>query len=488
MLASTQASAALPEIVAMDGRSLSAAIAGKKLSCVEVMTAYLDHIATYNSKVNAIVALQERGALLAQAKERDEQLARGLVLGPLHGFPHAVKDLIAVKGIKSTSGSPILKDFVPSQDALVAERMRAAGAIFIGKTNVPEFGLGSHTINPVYGSTLNPYDLSKSAGGSSGGAAVSLAMRMLPVADGTDYGGSLRNPAGWNNVFGFRTSFGVVPAAGDDVWLPSQSVAGPMARTVNDLAMLLSVQAGYDQRAPLSDTAGGQRFLAPLESNVKGKRIAWLGDLKGFAPYEAGVLDTCRTALKTFESLGCVVEEAVPEHPFEPVWQSFMKIRQWQSGGGFRIFYNDPAKRTLLKPEAIWEVEQGAKLSAFDILNASAVRTSWSNAVQRLFAKYDYLLMPTAQTFPFDINETWPHQIADQTMQTYHEWMKAICLITMSGCPALAVPAGFGPQGLPMGLQVIAPIHHEMDCLKLAHAYEMASQLTARHLPPLLRA
>jgi len=183
-----------------------------------------------------------------------------------------------------------------------------------------------------------------------------------------------------------------------------------------------------------------------------------------------------------------VVEEAVPEHPFEPVWQAFIKIRQWQSGGGFRIFYNDPAKRALLKPEAIWEIEQGAKLSAFDILNASAVRTSWSNAVQRLFAKYDYLLMPTAQTFPFDINETWPHQIAGQTMQTYHEWMKAICLVTMSGCPALAVPAGFGPQGLPMGLQVIAPIHHEMDCLKLAHAYEMASQLTARHLPPLLKA
>ncbi|MBA2587538.1 MAG: amidase [Alphaproteobacteria bacterium] len=488
MLASTQASAALPEIVAMDGRALSAAIAGKKLSCVEVMTAYLDHIAAYNPKVNAIVALQERDALMAQARERDAQLARGQNMGPLHGFPHAVKDLLAVKGIRSTSGSPILKDFVPSQDVLVVERMRAAGAIFIGKTNVPEFGLGSHTINPVYGPTHNSYDLSKSAGGSSGGAAVSLALRMLPVADGTDYGGSLRNPAGWNNVFGFRTSFGVVPAAGEDIWLPSQSVAGPMARTVNDLAMLLSVQAGYDQRAPLSDTGSGQRFRSPLESSVKGKRIAWLGDLKGFAPYEAGVLDTCRAALKTFESLGCVVEEAVPEHPFEPVWQAFIKIRQWQSGGGFRVYYNDPAKRALLKPEAIWEVEGGQKLSAFDILNASAVRTSWSNAVQRLFAKYDYLLMPTAQVFPFDIKETWPHQIAGQAMQTYHEWMKAICLVTMSGCPALAVPAGFGPQRLPMGLQVIAPIHHEMDCLKLAHAYEMATHWTSRHLPPLLTA
>ncbi len=214
LLASAQqASAAAPEIVRMDARSLSAAIAGKKLSCTEVMTATLDHIAALNPKVNAIVALQDREGLMVQAKERDAQVARGQIMGPLHGFPHAVKDLQPVKGIRSTSGSPLLKDFIPTHDSLVVERMRAAGAIFIGKTNVPEFGLGSHTINPVYGPTLNPYDLTKSAGGSSGGAAVALALRMLPVADGTDYGGSLRNPAGWNNVFGFRTSFGVVPAA-----------------------------------------------------------------------------------------------------------------------------------------------------------------------------------------------------------------------------------------------------------------------------------
>jgi amidase len=489
LLASAQqASAAVPEIVRMDARGLSAAIAGKKLSCTEVMTATLDHIAALNPKVNAIVALQDREGLMAQAKERDAQVARGQIMGPLHGFPHAVKDLQPVKGIRSTSGSPLLKDFIPTHDSLVVERMRAAGAIFIGKTNVPEFGLGSHTINPVYGPTLNPYDLTKSAGGSSGGATVALALRMLPVADGTDYGGSLRNPAGWNNVFGFRTSFGVVPAAGEDVWLPSQSVAGPMARNVPDLAMLLSVQAGYDPRAPLSDTGSGQRFLAPLDANLKGKKIAWLGDLNGFAPYEAGVLDVCRAALKTFESLGCVVEQAVPDAPMEPVWQAFMKIRQWQSGASFRSYYADPAKRALLKPEAIWEVEQGAKLSAYDMIDASVVRTAWSSAVQRMFAHYDYLLMPTAQMFPFDITETWPRLVAGQTMQTYHEWMKAICLITMSGCPALAVPAGFGPQRLPMGLQIIAPIHHEMDCLKLAHAYDGASHWTSRHLPPLLQA
>jgi amidase len=286
-------------------------------------------------------------------------------------------------------------------------------------------------------------------------------------------------------VFGFRPSFGVVPASGEDVWLPSQSTAGPMARNVTDLALLLSVQAGYDPRAPLSDTASGQRFTAPLGSDVKGKRIAWLGDFAGYTPCEDGVLDTCRAALKIFEDLGCTVEEALPEHPFEPVWQAFQKIRQWQSGGGFRILYNDARLRALLKPEAVWEVEQGAKLSAYDVLNASIQRTSWSNAVRRLFAKYDYLIAPTAQVFPFAIEETWPRQVGGHTMQTYHEWMKANCLVTMSGCPALAVPAGFGPQGLPMGLQIIAPVHHEMDCLKLAHAYEKAAPWIARH-PPLL--
>ena len=312
-LTPTTAKAAISDIVLMNAHDLTGAIASRKLSCVEVMNAYLDHIAAFNPKVNAIVALQDRDSLLAQARERDAQVLRGEIMGPLHGFPHAVKDLQSVKGIRSTSGSPILKDFVPSRDSLPVERMRAAGAIYIGKTNVPEFGLGSHTYNPVYGATHNAYDQTRSAGGSSGGAAVSLALRMLPVADGTDYGGSLRNPAGWNNVFGFRTSFGIVPTAGDEVWLPSMGVTGPMARTVSDLAMLLSVQAGYDPRAPLSVAGEGRRFLAPLGADVKGKRIAWLGNLGGLAPYEAGVLDVCSAALKTFESLGCTVEPAISQ-------------------------------------------------------------------------------------------------------------------------------------------------------------------------------
>jgi amidase len=275
---------------------------------------------------------------------------------------------------------------------------------------------------------------------------------------------------------------------GSDVWLPSMSVAGPMARSISDLAMLLSVQAGYDPRAPLSVEGAGRRFLAPLGADFKAKRIGWLGDLGGFAPYEPGVLEVCRAALKTFESLSCKVEDVVPDHPLEAVWQAFVHIRAWQQGTGLAAYEADPVKRALLKPEAIWEVEAGRKLSAFDISAASTARTAWSNAVAALFRHYDFLVMPTAQVFPFDVGETWPHEIAGQKMQTYHEWMKATCLITMSGCPSLAVPAGFGAQGLPMGLQIIGPMHHEMDCLKLGFAYQQANDWTAKRLPSLLGA
>jgi amidase len=474
------------DIVAMDAHALSKAIAARKVSCVEVMGAYLDHIDRLNPKVNAIVALQDRPALMAQARDRDDQAARGEIMGPLHGFPHAVKDLAWVKGIRSTSGSPILKDFIPKEDSLPVERLRKAGAVFIGKTNAPEFGLGSHTYNPVYGATLNAYDQTKSAGGSSGGAAVSLALRLVPVADGSDFGGSLRNPAGWNNVFGFRPSFGVVATGGRDVWQAPMGVTGPMARSVAELALLLSVQAGHDPRAPLSWGGDGRQFLAPLGANLKGKKIAWLGDFGGFAPYEPGVLELCRSALKSFEAIGCVVDEGVPDMAPGPVWEAFMRLRWQQEGAGLVGFYNDPAKRALLKPEAIWEVENGLKLSAFDASSASAVRTAWFNAVSRLFERYDYLIAPTAQVFPFDVHETWPHEIAGRPMRTYHEWMKAVCLITMSGCPSLAVPAGFSAQGLPMGLQIIAPVHRELDCLQLAHAYEQATQWTSKRPPALL--
>src|SRR5215469_3267502 len=335
------------DIVMMDGAELSRAIHAKNLSCVEAMTAYLAQIERLNRAVNALVALQDPDELLKQAKERDAQLARGEYMGPLHGIPHAVKDLQPVKGIRTTQGSPIFKDFVPTTDSLMVERLRNAGAIFIGKTNTPEFGLGSHTFNPVYGVTRNAYDQSRSAGGSSGGAAVSLALRMVPFADGSDYGGSLRNPAGWNNVCGLRTSIGRVPSDNRDTWLPSMGVLGPMARNVRDVAMLLSVQAGYDTRVPLSIDGDGAPFRRNLESQCKGKRIAWGGDLSGKTPCEPGVLEVCKTAVGAFAELGCHVEEAHPDYDLDAVWRAVVKLRGWQQGVALSAYYQDPAKRAL---------------------------------------------------------------------------------------------------------------------------------------------
>ena len=447
------------DLVMMDATSLASAIHTRRASCVEVMTAYLDHIEKFNPKVNAIVALQDRTTLLAQARERDAQLARGESMGPLHGFPHAVKDLQAVKGIRTTMGSPILKDFVPSADSLMVARLRKAGAIFIGKTNAPEFGLGSHTFNSVYGITRNPYNLSRSAGG------------------------SLRNPAGWNGVFGFRTSIGLVPTDARDSWLPSMGVTGPLARNVTDLAMLLSVQAGYDARAPLSLERTASIFQQRLDCDLKGKRIAWGGDFNGHTPCEAGVLEVCAKAVRTFESMGCVVEEATPNFDVEAVWQAFVRLRGWQQGSSLLAYYNDPAQRSLLKPEAVYEVETGLKQSAYDITAASVVRTQWYEAVRRFFERYDYFVLPTAQVFPFNVEQHWPRMIGATTMQTYHEWMKAAVLITMAGCPALAVPAGFGDQALPMGIQLIGPNRCELECLRLAFAYEAAID-PAWHPPP----
>src|SRR5882672_5436083 len=472
--------------VMMGALALADALRARQVSCVEVMNAYLDHIERINPLVNAIVALRERDALVAEAKEKDAQIARGEATGPLHGLPFAVKDLFPVRGMRTTMGSLVLKDFIAPADNVMVARVRKAGAIIIGKTNTPEFGLGSHTFNAVYGATRNAYDQSRSAGGSSGGAAVALALRMLPLADGSDYGGSLRNPAGWNNVFGFRTSFGRIPADGRDAWLPSMGVLGPMARDIRDLALLLSVQSGYDDRVPLSMDASPAIFQVPFESDLKGKRIAWLGDFNGAMPYEAGVLELCRSALRVFESLGCTVEEAVPDYPVDKVWQAWLKLRAWQSGGNLRGYYRDPAKRPLMKPEAVFEVESGLKLSAFDITAASAVRTEWYGVVRAFFERYDYFVVPTAQLFPFDVDLHWPSEIAGQKMTTYHEWMKGVLPVTMAGGPALAVPAGFNAQGLPMGIQIVAPNHAELACLQLGFAYDAATNWSSRRLPPLL--
>ena len=379
--------AKIAEIVNLDAVALSSAIRSKQVSCVEVMNAYLEHVDRLNPRVNAIVSLLPRHDLLDQARTRDAQLARGNHLGWMHGFPHAIKDLEPTSGIRTTMGSPLLKNFVPAADSILVERIRLAGAIIIGKTNVPEFGLGSQTYNPVFGTTLNAYDQSKTCGGSSGGAAVALALRMVPVADGSDNGGSLRNPAAFNNVFGLRTSFGRVPSLFNEVFMPSISVHGPMARTVPDLAMFLSVIAGYDARTPLSIRQDPAEFAVPLGRDFKGTRIGWVGDFGGHLRFESGVLDLCKGALKVFEALGCTVEPAMPDYPLEPVWDSWLKLRAWQIGAMLNGAYADPARRALMKPELQWEIENGLKTGALEIADALTVRTAWYQAVRRFFEK-----------------------------------------------------------------------------------------------------
>ena len=472
-----------------DAATLGKAIRERKISCVEVMTATLDRIDRLNPKVNAIVARRPRDELIAEARARDDDIARGNYRGTLHGFPHAIKDLEPMRGLPTSMGFAPLRDLVAPADSIMVERMRASGAIFIGRTNTPEFGLGSHTINKLHGPTLNAYDQTKSAGGSSGGAAVALALRILPVADGSDYGGSLRNPAGWNNIFALRPSIGRIPSATrNDIWLPSMGVLGPMARSIPDLALLLGVQAGYDARAPLSIEQPLALDKLDWHRDFKGKRIAWSGDMGGYLPFESGVLDTCRAALKTFEDMGCIVEEANPDFPIDAVWRAWLTLRAWQAGSGLLPIYNNPSMRPHMKPEAAWEVEQGARLTAYDISAASMVRTQWYEAVRKFFdERFDFWFLPTAQLFPFDVTLDWPKEIAGHKMTTYHEWMKVVLPATMSGCPTLAAPAGFGPTGCPIGLQIVARNHAERTLLELGHAYDQRTNWVTKRPPPLLQ-
>lgn len=477
------------DIVAMDALELSRRIRAKDVSCVEVMTAFLDQIEHINPKVNAIVALQDREMLLKAAAQRDQQLARGQYLGWMHGFPQAVKDLALTAGIRTTFGSPLFKGSVPQVDAVMVERLKKSGAILIGKTNTPEFGLGSQTYNPVYGTTLNAYDQSKCAGGSSGGAAVALALDMLPVADGSDMGGSLRNPAAFNNVYGFRPSAGRVPfAPTSEVFVQQLGYEGPMARTVSDLAMLLSVQAGYDARAPLSIEQDPSMFAGSLKRDFKGTRIAWLGDWGGYLPMEAGVLDLCRSGLKAFQDIGCVVEEARPDYDPTELWKMWLTHRHWLVGNGLLPFHKDPAKRALLKPEAIFEIEGSLGQTGAEVFASSVARSAWHAALDRFFQTYEFIVMPTAQVFPFDAQIHWPKEIGGRAMKTYHQWMEVTFPWTLSGCPVINVPVGFNAAGLPMGVQVIGKRHADLAVLQVAYAHEQATGWVGKRKPALLRA
>jgi amidase len=478
--------AARGEIVALDAVALSHAIHARRLSCAEVMNAYLDRIERLNPLVNALVAVRERADLVKEAASLDDELAAGRSRGWMHGFPQAIKDLAAAKGFATTQGSPLFKDEIAQSDAIFVERMKAAGAIIVGKSNTPEFGLGSQTYNPVFGPTRNAYDQSRTSGGSSGGAAVALALRMLPVADGSDHAGSLRNPAAFNNVLGMRPAYGRVPSSGDEVFIPQMGVAGPMARKTRDLAALLAVQAGADPRMPLSIREEPASFLGNLNRDITGLRIGWLGDLGGHLPMEDGILGLCREALSTLEEMGARVEDASLGYDPETIWQTWTKLRAWQVGASLAPIHADPARRDVLKPEARYEVEQGLKLSAFDVMKASNLRSAWYQHVRGLFARYDVLVLPSAQVFPFAVETHWPREIAGRAMDSYHRWMEVVIPVTMSGCPAISVPVGFNAAGLPMGMQLWGANHSERLLLEIAQAYEDATGWVEKRKPDLL--
>jgi len=471
------------ELIDMSARDLSAAIAARRVSCVEVMAAALDRIAAVNGRVNAIVSLRDRGALLAEAEGADRALAADGPKGWLHGIPVAVKDLANVAGLPTSMGSPIFADQVAQADDLAIARMRAAGAIFIGKTNTPEFGLGSHTFNPVHGATRNPFDTSRSAGGSSGGAGAALAMRMQWVCDGSDMMGSLRNPAGWNNCYGFRPTWGLVPGdPGGDVYLHPLSTLGPMGRDVRDVAHLLDVMAGEaDPRFPFARAPEG--FAARVEADVEGRRIGWLGDWGGAWPMEPGVMETCRTALRAFEEMGCTVEDVPPPMPAEELWDAWTVLRSLSVAARQGVLYNDARFRPHLKQDAVWEVERGLALTAPQILRASGLRSKWFRTAAALFDRFDALVMPTAQCFPFPVEWVRPETIDGKPLDTYHRWMEVVIPVSLLGLPALGVPAGFGEGGLPIGLQIAGRFGADAAVLQLGHAWHEATRWPNRRPP-----
>jgi amidase len=475
----------LPELCRFEAVPLAGMLRRKEVSAVEIMMTYLDHIEAVNPAVNAIVSMRPREELIAEAEEADLALARNEDVGPLHGIPQAIKDLAQTKGLRSTLGCLLFENFIPEEDSIYVARMREAGAIIMGKTNVPELGLGSNSYNPIFGLTRNAWNPDHVGGGSSGGAGVSLALRMLPVADGSDMGGSLRNPAAFNNVYGFRVSQDLIPMDGPEVFYSQMPVVGPMGRSVEDLAMLLSVQAGYHARAPLSldYPAGWLDGLTPADP--KKLRIGWLGDFGGYLPFEDGVPELTRKAVGMFEGAGAQVEDVEPFFDMAQLWEAFLTLRSQRVGGKLHQAYQNPKLRALLKPEAIWEVERSLGQSGLDVYNASVVRTSWYHTLLRMFESYDYLVLPSAQVFPYKAGIDWPEEIAGRRMDSYHRWMEVVIGSTMSGCPAISVPAGFNEKGLPTGFQIIGRPRGDRKVLEAALLYEQISNWLGR-LPPMI--
>jgi amidase len=453
----------------MSAVELAGLIRAKKLSAREALAAHLTQIERVDLKVNAIVTLVSELAFAAAANA-DERQARGEPLGPLHGLPVAHKDLLDTRGIRTTYGSPLYKDYVPEEDDIVVERMGRAGAITVGKTNTPEFGAGSQTFNAVFGATRNPYDLARTCGGSSGGAAVALACGLVPVASGSDTGGSLRNPAAFCNVVGFRPSPGRVPDPRATLAWSRLSTAGCLGRSVADLALSLSTIAGPDSRAPLSIEERGDLFAGPLGRTFSRTRVAWFKDLGG-VPFDARVRAVVDPHVKTFESLGCIVEQAEPD--FGPAESAFRVLRAWNAA-------NTHGERFLAHPEAFKdtltsEIEQGLRLTGIDVARAETAHGRLWRHVQAFFHKYEYFVLPTTQLPPFEVDTPFPTEIAGIELDSYIDWMKSCWYVSATGNPAISVPAGFTPEGLPVGVQIVGRDKADFSVLQLAHAFEQAT-------------
>jgi len=475
------------DLTDLDADALSRAIHAREISCREVMQAYLARIHRLNPHFNAIVNLAAEDVLLREAHERDAELARGHSRGWLHGIPQAIKDAAHAAGFPTTFGCTLLKDAVATEDAVMTARMKAAGCIVIGKTNVPEFGLGSHTFNSLFGATRNAWDPAVSAGGSSGGTAVALAQRLLPVADGSDFMGSLRNPAAWNNVFGLRPSQGRVPPwPAADIWVSQLSTQGPMARTVRDLARLLAIQAGYDPRVPLSIAEGPEAMLDEGERAApENLRIAWLGDLDGYLAVEDGLLAACEQALRRFAVAGAAVEATALGFDARAVWNAWLLWRRALVGLRVAPLLTRPGAREHIKPEAQWEYDQALGLGVMDFMKAAEVRTAFHTHLLHMFERFDVLALPVTQVWPFAVGERWPRQVASRVMDTYHRWMEVTIYATFAGLPAISVPAGFHPNGRwPAGLQLIGRPKGDAELLRIAAAYEArVPDLLARRPP-----
>lgn len=460
----------MSELIWLTALELADLLRRGEVSAVEVLNAHLQQIEAVNPSLNAIVTYLPEMAL-ELARQADNRRARGAELGPLHGLPIAHKDLAQTKGIRTTSGSPLYADLVPEIDDLHIERLKQAGCITLGKTNVPEFGAGSHTFNPVFGATHNPYDLTKTCGGSSGGAAVALAAGMIPIADGSDMGGSLRNPASFCNVVGFRPSPGRVPSYPKVSGWSTLSVAGPMGRTVQDVALMLRAIAGYDARSPIAIQQPGSVFAQSLERDFNAVKIAWSPDL-GELPVAPDVLRTIESQLPVFAELGCALEDAAPD--FRDAYDIFQTLRAWS----FELSFAQPFAEfgeERFKEAIRWNVARGKRLSAIDISRAEAKRTELYHRLRLFMETFEFLLLPTAQVPPFPIEWEYPEQINGVTMKTYIDWMMTCAYITVTGLPAISVPCGFTDAGLPVGLQIVGRPNADVAVLQLAYAFQEAT-------------